>query len=111
MTLPNDGSVGTITSRTEGKRVANVEISGKGYTGREIRDKLGLRSSDFTWYLKDNHIVISTKGSGHGVGMSQYGANGMAKEGKDYQEIVTHYYKGVEITKSENLLKKVTAQR
>ncbi|WP_064091923.1 stage II sporulation protein D [Rossellomorea aquimaris] len=109
--LPNDGSVGTITSRTEGKRVANVEISGKGFTGREIRDKLGLRSSDFTWYLKDNHIVISTKGSGHGVGMSQYGANGMAKEGKDYQEIVTHYYKGVEITKSDNLLKKVTAQR
>jgi stage II sporulation protein D len=109
--LSKDGSVGTITSRTEGKRVANVDINGKSFTGREIRDLLGLRSSDFSWYLKDNHIVISTKGYGHGVGMSQYGANGMAKEGKDYKEIVTHYYKGVDITTSDKLLQKVTAQR
>jgi stage II sporulation protein D len=111
VTLTKDGSVGTITSRTEGKRVANVDINGKSFSGREIRDKLGLKSSDFTWYLKDNHIVISTKGYGHGVGMSQYGANGMAKEGKDYKEIVTHYYKGVDITDSGKLLQKVTAQR
>ncbi|OIU67727.1 stage II sporulation protein D [Rossellomorea aquimaris] len=109
--LPKDGSVGTITSRTKGKRVANVDINGTSFTGREIRDKLGLKSSDFSWYLKDSHIVISTKGYGHGVGMSQYGANGMAKEGKNYKEIVTHYYKGVKITTSEKLLQKVTAQR
>ncbi|CAN7170464.1 stage II sporulation protein D [Rossellomorea sp. LjRoot5] len=111
VTLPKDGSVGTITSRTEGKRVAKVEINGKEFTGREIRDKLGLRSSDFTWYLKDDHIVIATKGFGHGVGMSQYGANGMAKEGKNYKDIVTHYYKDVKITESSKLLQKVTAQR
>ncbi|WRP06414.1 stage II sporulation protein D [Rossellomorea aquimaris] len=111
VTLPKDGSVGTITSRTEGKRVASVEINGKGFSGREIREKLELRSSDFTWYLKDDHIVIATKGYGHGVGMSQYGANGMAKEGKDYQDIVTHYYKDVKITESDKLLQKVTAQR
>ncbi|MCA1060914.1 stage II sporulation protein D [Rossellomorea aquimaris] len=111
VTLPKDGSVGTITSRTEGKRVARVEINGKEFTGREIRDKLGLRSSDFTWYMKDDHIVIATKGYGHGVGMSQYGANGMAKEGKNYEEIVTHYYKDVKITESSKLLQKVTAQR
>lgn len=111
VTLPKDGSVGTITSRTEGKRVAKVEINGKEFTGREIRDKLGLRSSDFTWYLKDDHIVIATKGFGHGVGMSQYGANGMAKEGKNYKDIVTYYYKDVKITESSKLLQKVTAQR
>ncbi|MCC5803120.1 stage II sporulation protein D [Rossellomorea vietnamensis] len=111
VTLPKDGSVGTITSRTEGKRVAKVEINGKEFSGREIRDKLGLRSSDFTWYLKDDHIVIATKGFGHGVGMSQYGANGMAKEGKNYKDIVTHYYKDVKITESSKLLQKVTAQR
>ncbi|BCB05917.1 stage II sporulation protein D [Bacillus sp. KH172YL63] len=111
VTLPKDGSVGAITSRTEGKRVGSVEINGKGFSGREIREKLDLRSSDFTWYKKDDHIVISTKGSGHGVGMSQYGANGMAKDGKDYQEIVTHYYKDVKITESSKLLQKVTAQR
>ncbi|PFA68205.1 stage II sporulation protein D [Bacillus sp. AFS015802] len=111
VTLPKDGSVGTITSRTEGKRVASVEINGKGFSGREIREKLELRSSDFTWYKKDDHIVIATKGFGHGVGMSQYGANGMAKEGKNYQDIVTHYYKDVKITESNKLLQKVTAQR
>ncbi|WP_226675576.1 stage II sporulation protein D [Rossellomorea aquimaris] len=111
VTLPKDGSVGTITSRTEGKRVASVEINGKKFTGRDIREKLELRSSDFTWYKKDDHIVIATKGFGHGVGMSQYGANGMAKEGKDYQDIVTHYYKDVKITESTKLLQKVTAQR
>ncbi len=111
VTLPKDGSVGTITSRTKGKRVGSVEINGKPFTGREIREKLELRSSDFTWYLKDDHIVISTKGYGHGVGMSQYGANGMAKEGKNYEEIVEHYYKDVQITQSDKLLQKVTAQR
>lgn len=111
VTLPKDGSVGTITGRTEGKRVANVEINGKKFTGREIRDKLNLKSSDFTWSLKGSHIVISTKGFGHGVGMSQYGANGMAEEGKDYKQIVQHYYKDVKITQADTLLKKVTAQR
>jgi stage II sporulation protein D len=111
ITLGGDGSVGTITARTPGKRVGSVEISGKEFSGREIRDKLELQSSDFTWYRKGDHIVVNTKGYGHGVGMSQYGANGMAKEGKGYKDIVQHYYKNVEISKADQLLQKVTAQR
>ncbi|MDM5190909.1 stage II sporulation protein D [Bacillus sp. DX4.1] len=95
-TLGN-GKVGTIKGRTEGKRVKEVEFQGKALTGKEVRDKLGLRSSDFTWKQQGSNIIVTTKGYGHGVGMSQFGANGMAKEGKGYTDIVAHYYKGVAI--------------
>ncbi len=96
--LADKNSVGTITERTEGKRVGKVKINGKELTGKEIREKLDLKSTDFTWTVKGNNIVINTKGYGHGVGMSQYGANGMAQEGKKYNDIVKHYYQGVEIS-------------
>ncbi|EDL63090.1 stage II sporulation protein D [Bacillus sp. SG-1] len=111
ITLGGDGSVGTITDRTPGQRVGSVVISGKEFTGREIRERLDLRSSDFTWYRKGEHIVITTKGFGHGVGMSQYGANGMAKEGKTYEDIVTHYYKDITISSSDSILKQFTAKK
>ncbi|PLR76173.1 stage II sporulation protein D [Bacillus sp. V3-13] len=101
----------TITERTAGKRVGKVKIGGKELTGKDIREKLDLQSSDFSWVLKGENVVITTKGYGHGVGMSQYGANGMASEGKNYQEIVQHYYQGVEITQSDTLLTKITAQK
>ncbi|GER69464.1 stage II sporulation protein D [Weizmannia acidilactici] len=93
----SSNDMGTVLSRTKGKRVAKIQIAGNVFTGRQVRDKLSLPSSDFTWVRKGNEIVVTTKGYGHGVGMSQYGANGMAKEGKDYKAIVTYYYKGVEI--------------
>ncbi|WP_066176227.1 stage II sporulation protein D [Bacillus marinisedimentorum] len=105
------GSVGTIIGRTEGQRVAAVEINGKKFNGRDIRNKLNLKSTDFTWKRKDDTIVITTRGYGHGVGMSQYGANGMAGEGKSYEDIVKHYYKGVSITKAEPFVEKLTAKK
>ena len=80
-----DGKVGDIKGRTEGKRVKDVAFQGKTLTGRDVRDKLDLRSSDFTWKQEGDKIVVTTKGFGHGVGMSQYGANGMAAEGKNIQ--------------------------
>jgi len=91
-------------SRTESKRVETATIAGKNFTGRDIREKLGLPSNDFTINQKDDHYVFTTKGYGHGVGMSQYGANGMAKEGKKHEDIISHYYKGAEI----NTLKQAT---
>jgi stage II sporulation protein D len=94
----NNGTVGKITERTSGQRVKTVDFNGKKLSGKDIREKLNLRSSDFTWKQQGNNIIITTKGFGHGVGMSQYGANGMAKEGKSYKEILAHYYQGVEIT-------------
>nr|WP_309098298.1 stage II sporulation protein D [Fredinandcohnia onubensis] len=109
--LGNGNNVGKIISRTKSNRVASVEVGGKTFTGVQVRDALGLRSSDFTWERKGSHIVIQTKGYGHGVGMSQYGADGMAKEGKSYKDIVTHYYQGVEISSTENFLNKLTVKK
>jgi stage II sporulation protein D len=104
-------AVGEIVERTEGNRVAKVQIGGKTLSGKDVREKLDLKSSDFSWVKKGDHIVIKTKGYGHGVGMSQYGANGMAKEGKTYDEIVKYYYKGVNIGKAEEHLNTVTAKK
>lgn len=109
--LGSDGTVGKITARTTGNRVDTVEINGKQLTGREVREKLKLQSSDFSWERKGDNIVITTKGYGHGVGMSQYGANGMALEGKKHSDIVAHYYKGVEIGSAEQYLTKLTAKQ
>ncbi|RLQ94751.1 stage II sporulation protein D [Falsibacillus albus] len=109
--LGNSGSVGTITSRTPGKRVGTIEIGGKKFTGREVREKLALNSSDFSWVRKGDHLIITTKGYGHGVGMSQYGADGMAKQGKNYKQILAYYYKGIQITSDDKYVTKVTASK
>ncbi|MDY7224254.1 stage II sporulation protein D [Halalkalibacterium halodurans] len=97
VTLPDDGSIGSIVARTEGGRVAKVNINGTEISGRVVREELELNSADFQWKRQGDNIVIETKGWGHGVGMSQYGANGMALNGSTYQEIISHYYQGVEI--------------
>ncbi|WP_174734278.1 stage II sporulation protein D [Mesobacillus harenae] len=104
-------AVGKIVSRTKGDRVGKVEIGGKSLTGKIIREKLELRSSDFSWSLQGNNIVINTKGFGHGVGMSQYGANGMAIEGKTYQDIVKHYYQGVQVSSADDMFTKIIAKK
>jgi len=87
----------TILSRTEGKNVDEVLIGDKVYSGREVRELLGLRSSDFSFEFKDNKMLITTRGYGHGVGMSQYGANQLAKMGKSYKEILQYYYQNINI--------------
>ncbi|HZW67907.1 MAG TPA: stage II sporulation protein D [Pseudogracilibacillus sp.] len=84
--------------RTPSERVDQVELAGREFSGREIREKLNLRSTDFTIEQRDEHFVFTTKGYGHGVGMSQHGANGMATEGKSYLDILKHYYKDIDIT-------------
>ncbi|GAA0319729.1 stage II sporulation protein D [Bacillus carboniphilus] len=104
VTISSD-NIGTIVSRTKGQRVETVKIGEKTLSGREVRELLELPSSDFTWTLKGKEIVVTTKGYGHGVGMSQYGANGMAKQGKTYEEIIKHYYKGVTISPADPFLK------
>ena len=68
-------------------------------SANSVSYKLGLRSSYFSVFQYDNTIKVKTKGYGHGVGMSQYGAQGMAKEGYTYDQILKHYYQGVEIEK------------
>lgn len=88
-----------ILSKTTSGRVDKLKVNNNIFTGVEFRKLLGLRSTDFTYLITDNTIFITTKGYGHGVGMSQYGANEMAKLGYSYEEILKHYYTGVEIKK------------
>ncbi|WP_226581391.1 stage II sporulation protein D [Halobacillus litoralis] len=88
----------TTMTKTEGNRVDEVHIADHTFTGREIREKFGLSSSDFSIQQKGDHVIFTTKGYGHGVGMSQYGANGMAKTGKGYKDIIAHYYQNTEIS-------------
>ena len=78
-------------------RIETLSINKKTYTGIEIRKIFNLRSTDFTITVENNDIIFTTKGYGHGVGMSQYGANAMAKEGSNYKDILEYYYQGVTI--------------
>lgn len=86
-------------TRSNSNRVLSITINEKTFKGTEVRTKLGLRSTDFTIEIIDDTVNITTKGYGHGVGMSQYGANGMAKAGYTYEQILKHYYQNTEITK------------
>lgn len=88
-----------VTERTAAGRVKRVRVGDLTLTGREFRERLGLRSTDFRVFLEGGELVVETHGDGHGVGMSQYGADGMARVGKSYQEILAHYYKGVTLSR------------
>lgn len=84
-------------SRGKHNRVDYITINNKKYKGTKFRSLLSLRSTDFEIKEDNNKVIIKTKGYGHGIGMSQYGANGMAKEGYTYEEIINHYYTGVKL--------------
>ncbi|MGG1936884.1 stage II sporulation protein D [Paenibacillus macerans] len=94
-----------VLSWTTGRRVKEVRVGGKAYTGREVREKLGLRSSQFTMTLDAGEVKITTYGYGHGVGMSQWGANGMAKQGFTATQILKHYYTGIAFQQASHFLK------
>ena len=80
-------------------RVKGMEILGKTFTGRAVREKLGLRSNWFRVEVEEEGLVFHVQGYGHGVGMSQYGAEAMARRGVSYQDILHHYYTGVQLVK------------
>lgn len=96
--LPQNEAFQIEVSRTESERVDQLVLNDVALSGREVREKLDLQSSDFSIKQRDNHLIFTTKGYGHGIGMSQYGANGMAEEGSTYQDIVKYYYQDVEIS-------------
>lgn len=83
--------------KTTGNRIAKLQIGDKTFTGRELREKLQLPSSSFDLAVQKGELHITTFGYGHGVGMSQWGANGMAREGKKAPEIVKYFYQGIAI--------------
>lgn len=83
---------------TDSGTVKTMKICNTEYSGQEIRSAFGLRSANFDISFDDGKFVFTVRGYGHGVGMSQYGANEMAKEGADYKEILLWYYSNCEIT-------------
>jgi stage II sporulation protein D len=86
-----------LVERTESGRIKAIKIDTEIVTGREMRELFNLNSTNFKITVRGDELEIETVGYGHGVGMSQWGANGMAEHGSDYKEILTHYYTGVEI--------------
>ncbi len=88
----------TVEKVSDSGTALEVDVGGFLTTGQEVRQALSLRSAAFDVKWEGNLCSITTKGYGHGVGMSQYGANAMAKSGADWREILMYYYKGAEIT-------------
>ena len=88
-----------ITEYTDGGGVARINVCGVDFKGTEFRSLLNLRSTIFTITAVGNTVTITTKGYGHRVGMSQYGAEAMALQGNTYQEILAYYYQGTELSR------------
>ena len=99
LTLPENPAqwIGVI-KRTPGNGVATAEIGGRIFKGTELRTLLGLKSTAMTLAADDRGLIVETRGWGHRVGMSQYGADAMAVTGKSYKEILAHYYPGTLLT-------------
>jgi len=89
-----------IIDYTVSGRVASIQIGNNNYEGTTVRTLLGLKSTNFTVEEKDNKVVFKVTGYGHGLGMSQTGSNYYAEQGYTYDEIIKHYYTGVDITKA-----------
>ena len=92
-----------ILEYTDSGRVKTVKFGNHNLSGTETRSLLGLRSTNFEIIKENENIKFSVKGYGHGVGMSQTGANTLAKEGKSYEDIINHFYMGVVIQYVNNL--------
>jgi stage II sporulation protein D len=99
-----NGSWIKVLSTTKGHRIKEIQIAGETFSGPEVRKRLGLRSSQFSWKTTGDEVQITTYGYGHGVGMSQWGANGMAQEGRTATEILKHYYTGISFGQASKML-------
>jgi len=92
-----------VISRTDGRRVKELAVGKERLTGREVREKLGLHSAHFVWEIDGDTIALTSFGYGHGVGMSQYGANALAEAGNDAKRILRYYYTDVTIEQASKL--------
>ncbi|MBR3767421.1 MAG: stage II sporulation protein D [Clostridia bacterium] len=98
VTLPEDKTLWFDSGEyTEAGTLKSINIGDKSFSGEELRDIFSLRSNAITLSMNNEGITFSVKGYGHGVGMSQYGADYLARQGYTWQEIIKHYYTGVEI--------------
>ena len=97
---PGGNSPLQAASVTSGGRVGLIKVNNTEIEGKEVRKLLELPSTAFTWELQDNGVLFITRGHGHGVGLCQYGADGMAAQGKGYRQIISFYYPGTSIRAS-----------
>ncbi len=102
--VSSNGNWYTILERTTGNRIGKIRIGDKEFTGRETRERLGLNSAAFYLEKEGDQIWITTRGYGHGVGMSQWGANGMAKSGKSAEQIVKYFYQGISLQNYQKVI-------
>lgn len=86
-----------VFTYTQGGGVKNADICGNAFSGMQLRQKLGLRSTAMTFAAAQDMITVYTRGYGHRVGMSQFGADAMALAGSNYKEILKHYYPGTSV--------------
>ena len=87
-----------VLEYTDANRVKKIKIGNLELSGVEVRTLLGLKSANFKISMQGDNLKFEVTGYGHGVGMSQTGADSMAKSGSTYEEIIKHFYVGVEIT-------------
>ncbi|MFC9711120.1 stage II sporulation protein D [Paenibacillus sp. NPDC056933] len=104
VTAQQNGGWMEVMSTTQGHRIKEMRIAGTPFSGPEVRKLLGLRSSQFSWKTDGDEVQITTYGYGHGVGMSQWGANGMAQEGHTATQILKHYYTGISFGQASKML-------
>ena len=86
-----------LVAESSGGRVASLSIGGSSYSGAELRQRLKLPSAAFSWLIAGDELRIYCRGYGHGVGLCQYGADGMAAEGAHFTAILAHYYPGTRL--------------
>ncbi|RQD76760.1 MAG: stage II sporulation protein D [Candidatus Syntrophonatronum acetioxidans] len=86
-----------VLSRSSADRLQGLRLNNLSLTGHELRSLLDLPSTRVSWRVEGDNIIFSTRGYGHGVGLCQYGADGMAREGHTYEEILDYYYRDTEI--------------
>lgn len=91
-----------VEATSTGGRISTLNLGGKTVRGTEIRALFDLYSTDIKWEKSGDNVKFTCKGYGHGVGMSQYGANAMAQSGSNYVDILKHYYTGIEVKKVTN---------
>lgn len=87
-----------ILEYTDSGRVRTIKFGNIQMAGTEARTLLGLKSTNFSFEINENTVKFTVIGYGHGVGMSQTGADSMAKNGSNYEDIIKHFYTGIEIT-------------
>lgn len=94
--VPYTGVI-TVTSLSPTGRVKQISVDGKTVRGLEFRSALNLKSTKFTWSVQGDNIVFQVAGYGHGVGLCQYGADGAARAGLNFLEILAYYYPGTQV--------------